>query len=106
MNRNKERLYMWELEKSFKELLEDNKKEILESKYIDDTLHDFADGHVPVYNYDLLRLACDDLWLGYKTEEQEEMKAESSYDIIKWNIYEKLSEIAYKWLIDQNKKVA
>ena len=29
MNRNKERLYMWELEKSFKELLEDNKKEIL-----------------------------------------------------------------------------
>ena len=97
MNRNKERLYMYELEDSFKKLLEDNKKEILESKYIDDTLHEYTDGHVPIYNYDLLRLACDDLYLGYKTEDNEQENFESAYDIIKWNIYEKLNSIAYEW---------
>ena len=94
---------MYELKKDLIEELNDNKQEILEN---DELIYEFVDSNVPIMNYDLLKLACDDLWLGYKTEEQEEMKAENSYDIIKWNIYEKLSEIAYKWLIDQNKKVA
>ena len=98
MNRNKERLYMYELEDSFKKLLEDNK--------IDDILHEYTDGHVPIYNYDLLRLACDDLYLGYKTEDNEQENFESAYDIIKWNIYEKLNSIAYEWIKKNVKKVA
>ena len=95
---------MHQLEIDLIDELNNNKKEILERKYPSDVIHEYVDGWIPVYNYDLLRLACDDLWLGYKTEEQEEMKAENSYDIIKWNIYEKLSEIAYKWLSDNEKK--
>jgi len=46
------------------------------------------------------------LYLGYKTEDNEQENFESAYDIIKWNIYEKLNSIAYEWIKKAVKKVA
>ena len=56
---------MYQLEKNLIDELNDNKKEILENE---DLLHEYVDSHIPVYNYDRLLLACDDLWLGYPSE--------------------------------------
>ena len=56
------RINMYQLEKNLIDELNDNKEEILKNE---DLLHEYVDSHVPVYNYDRLLLACDDLWLGY-----------------------------------------
>ena len=59
---------------------------------------------VPVYNYDLLLLACDDLWLGYPNDYISEVEHKyDAYEIIKWNVYEKLFNFANEWL-EQNRK--
>ena len=92
------KLTMYQLEKDFLEELENNKNEILEAKYPEDLLGERADSWVPVYNYDRLQLACDDLWLGYPSEGYVTKDCENAYDIIAVNIYERLVIIGYDWL--------
>jgi hypothetical protein len=92
---------MHELEKNLIQELNDNKEEILENE---DLLYEYVDSHVPVYNYDRLQLACDDLWLGYPSESGISEGCDNAYDIIAHNIYEKLMEKAQSWLNDNEKK--
>ena len=92
------RLTMYQLEKDFLEELENCKSEILEGTYPEDSVHERADSWVPVYNFDRLQLACDDLWLGYPSEGGLTQDCENAYDIIATNIYERLVIIGYDWL--------
>ena len=92
------KLTMYQLEKDFLEELEDCKSEILEDKYPEDLLNERADSWVPVYNYERLQLACDDLWLGYPSEGYVTKDCDNAYDIIAINIYERLVIIGYDWL--------
>jgi hypothetical protein len=92
------RLTMYQLEKDFQEELEDNKSEILKDKYPEDIIHEMADSNIPVYNYDRLQLACEDLWLGYPSETGFTQDCDNAYDIIAMNIYERLLYIGHEWL--------
>lgn len=91
-------LTMYQLEKDFQKELEDNKSEILEVKYPEDIIHEMADSNVPVYNYNRLQLACDDLWLGYPSKNGWTKEFDNAYDIIGYNVYERLLDIGYEWL--------
>jgi len=91
------KISMYQLEKNLVDELNDNKKEILENENL---LHEYVDSHVPVYNYDRLLLACDDLWLGYPSESGASEGCDNAYDIIAHNIYEKLMEVAQEWFND------
>ncbi len=97
MNKEK-RLTMYQLKKDFLEGLEDCKNEILECTYPEDSIHERADSYVPVYNYELLQLASDDLWLGYPSESGLTSGCEDAYKIISMNIYEHLLCIGHEWL--------
>ena len=92
------RLTMHQLEKDFLEDLEECKTEILEATYPEDSVHERADSWVPVYNYNRLQLACDDLWLGYPSESGLTQDCDNAYDIIAMNIYEHLLNIGHEWL--------
>ncbi len=98
------RLTVYQLEKDFLADLEECKTEILEDKYPEDIIHERADSWVPVYNYDRLQLACDDLWLGYPSESGLTHGCEDAYDIIGINIYEHLNNIGHEWLAHARKK--
>ena len=91
------RISMYQLEKNLVDELNDNKEEILGNE---DLLHEYVDSHVPVYNYDRLLLACDDLWLGYPSESGVSGGCDNAYDIIAHNVYEKLMEVAQEWFND------
>ena len=95
------KINMYQLEKNLVDELNDNKQEILDNE---DLLYEYVDSHVPVYNYDRLLLACDDLWLGYPSESGISESCNNAYDIIAHNIYEKLMEKAQSWLNDNQKK--
>jgi hypothetical protein len=92
------RLTMHQLEKDFLEDLEECKTEILEATCPEDSVHERADSWVPVYNYNRLQLACDDLCLGYPSENGFTKEFDNAYDIIGYNIYEHLLNIGYEWL--------
>jgi len=92
---------MHQLEKNLIDELNDNKEEILENE---DLLYEYVDSHVPVYNYDRLQLACDDLWLGYPSDSGISEGCNNAYDIIAHNIYEKLMQKAQEWLNDNEEK--
>jgi hypothetical protein len=94
------RMTMYQLEKNLIDELNDNKQEILEN---DDLIHEYVNSNIPVYNFDRLQLACDDLWLGYPSESGLSEGCDNAYDIIATNIYEKLSQVANDWL-HENKK--
>ena len=97
----KNKITMHQLEKDLIDELNDNKKEILDNENL---LHEYVDSNVPVYNYNRLQLACDDLWLGYPSESGISEGCNNAYDIIAHNIYEKLMEKAQSWLNDNEKK--
>ena len=97
----KNKITMYQLEKDLIDELNDNKKEILDNE---DLLHEYVDSNVPVYNYNRLQLACDDLWLGYPSGSGISKGCNNAYDIIGNNIYEKLMEKAQSWLNDNEKK--
>tara|TARA_Y100001938_G_scaffold120059_1_gene166557 strand:- start:181 stop:495 length:315 start_codon:yes stop_codon:yes gene_type:complete len=104
MKANKEkRINMYQLEKNLIDELNDNKEEILKNE---DLLHEYVYSHIPVYNYDRLLLACDDLWLGYPSESGISEGCDNAYDIIAHNVYEKLMEVAHSWLNDNQREVA
>ena len=97
MNEEK-KLTMYQLEKDFLEGLEECKTEILE----DDNIPEIADSYVPIYNYELLQLASDDLWLGYHSESGLTSGCEyDAYKIISMNIYEHLLNVGHKWKEDK-----
>jgi len=101
------RLTMYQLKQDLLAELNDNKKEILKAQHPEDILHEYVDSNIPVYNYDRLQLACDDLWLGYPSENGLSEGFDNAYDIIASNIYEKLNETAHNWLrINQESEVA
>ena len=95
---------MYQLEQNLLRDLNDNKNQILENE---DLLSEYVESVVPVYNYDLLLLACDDLYLGYPNDYIGEAEYKyDAYEIIKWNVYEKLFNFANEWLSKQLKEVA
>jgi len=98
MDTNKQDIYT--LEQNLIEELNDNKEEILESIYPDDLIQSYADSWVPIYNYDLLKVAQSDLTLGY-THDSDFNEAESIYDILTWSIYERLIDVGHRWLDSQ-----
>ena len=91
------KISMYQLEKDLIDELNDNKEQILENE---DLLHEYVDSHVPVYNYDRLLLACDNLELGYPSESGISEGCDNAYDIIAHNVYEKLMEVAQEWFND------
>ena len=94
---------MYQLEQNLLHDLNDNKDQILNNE---DLLTEYVESAVPVYNYDLLLLACDDLYLGYPNDYIGEAEYKyDAYEIIKWNVYEKLFNFANDWL-NQNRKAA
>jgi len=94
---------IYQLEQNLIRDLNDNKDQILKNE---DLLSEYVESMVPVYNYDLLLLACDDLWLGYPNDYISEVEHKyDAYEIIKWNVYEKLFNFANDWL-NQNRKAA
>jgi hypothetical protein len=94
---------IYQLEQNLIRDLNDNKDHILKNE---DLLSEYVESMVPVYNYDLLLLACDDLWLGYPNDYISETGHKyDAYEIIKWNVYEKLFNFANEWL-NQNRKAA
>ena len=92
------KLTMYQLEKDFLEELEECKSEILEATYPEDLLSEMAESNIPVYNYELLQLVSDDLWLGYPSESGLTEGYEDAYQIIGMNIYERLLDISLQWL--------
>ena len=94
---------LYDLEKSLIEDLQGNIEDIRDNKYPDDVIREYVDSAVPVMNYDLLKMASDELWLG--VEEPEIMAFDgtnTAVNAIAGNIYAHLMEIATKWA-DDNK---
>ena len=97
------KINMYQLEQILLHDLNDNKDQILNNE---DLLTEYVESAVPVYNFDLLQLACDDLYLGYPNDYIGEAEYKyDAYEIIKWNVYEKLFNFANDWL-NQNRKAA
>tara|TARA_A100001391_G_C4854042_1_gene220558 strand:+ start:243 stop:551 length:309 start_codon:yes stop_codon:yes gene_type:complete len=78
--------------------LEDNKKEILESK--GDYLHEYVDGNISVYTYDQIMIYANNSELWSMTSGLDgETVQEQIVDVI----YEHLSGVAWEWYNKQQK---
>lgn len=96
---SKETYYYKDLVKSFEEALDEQKEDILKDKYPEDVILEIAYSFVPVYNYDLLQYASDELWLAVY---EPEIEAKNAIDCIKFNIYEDFLGKGNEWL-ERNK---
>lgn len=97
---------MYQLEKNLIDELNDNKKEILDSKYPEDLMMEYVDGWIPIYNSDLIEALSEDHTLAYVDDTGILGENPDVHQIIRCSIYEKLSSIAHKWLYDNQKEVA
>lgn len=97
MDNNKQDIYT--LEQNLIEELNDNKEEILESKYPEDLIYEYADSWVPIYNYDLLKVAQSDLTLGYVHDS--DFGEGDIYFLLSCSIRERLTNIGWNWLYQQ-----
>ncbi len=100
---DKEHTLSWLIE-DFKDTLEHDKKEILSSDYPDDTVHEYADGAVPVYNWDLAQLLANNPELS--SFDAPTLVADSGDDfnifkIIMISVFERLLEAGHEWLNEQ-----
>ena len=95
---NKQNIYT--LEQNLIEELNDNKEEILESTYPEDLVNEYAESWIPVYNYDLLKVAQSDLTLGY-IHDSDQGEADDIYQMLTWSIYERLISVGHRWLDNQ-----
>ena len=95
---------MHQLEIDLIDELNNNKKEILERKYPSDVIHEYVDGWIPVYNYDLIEALSSDHTLANVDDTGLLPKNPSVHDIIRTAIYERLINVAYTWLSDNEKK--
>lgn len=62
-----------------------------------DNVWEIADGLVPVYNFDLLQLAAQDLTLGYLPEDYSDLKTDNVYDIIRRSVHYELDHALYAY---------
>ena len=95
---------MHQLEKNLVDELNNNKKEILKHKYPSDLISEYADGYVPIYNYDLIEVLSMDHTLANVDDTGLLPQNPSVHDIIRMAIYERLINVAYTWLSDNEKK--
>ena len=95
---------MHQLEIDLIDELNDNKKEILEHEYPSDLITEHADGYVPIYNNDLIEALSSDHTLANVDDTGLLPQNPSVHDIIRMAIYERLSNVAYEWLNDNEKK--
>ena len=94
---NKQNIYT--LEQKLIEELNHNKEDILELKYPEDLVVEYADSWVPVYNYDLLEVAQSDLTLGYTHDS--DLGEGDVYQQLTWSICERLTNVGLRWLNNQ-----
>jgi len=94
---NKQDIYT--LEQNLIEELNDNKEEIFESTYPEDLINEYAYSWVPIYNYDLLKVAQSDLTLGYTHDS--DIGEGDVYQQLTWSIHERLMNVGYQWLNNQ-----
>lgn len=97
--------HIYTLEQNLIAELNDNKEEILNSSYPEDFIHDYADGWIPIYNYDVLETVQSDMYL---ISEAEELESDSGIiGKLQYAIYSRLLEAGCKWLQDnQDQEVA
>ena len=95
---------MHQLEIDLIDELNDNKKEILEHEYPSDLITEYADGYVPIYNYDLIEALSSDHTLANVDDTGILPQNPSVHDIIRTAIYERLIGVAYEWLNDNEEK--
>ena len=95
---------MHQLEIDLIDELNDNKKEILEHEYPSDLITEYADGYVPIYNYALIEALSMDHTLANVDDTGLLPENPSVHDIIRMAIYERLINVAYTWLSDNEKK--
>jgi DNA-binding PadR family transcriptional regulator len=96
---------IYTLEQNLIEELNDNKEEILNSSYPEDLINDYADGWIPIYNWDVLETAQSDLYLLNEADEDE--TGGSIIQKIQTAIYYRLTDAGNKWLQDnQDQEVA
>ena len=95
---------MHQLEIDLIDELNDNKKEILEHEYPSDLITEYADGYVPIYNYDLIEALSSDHTLANVDDTGLLPQNPSVHDIIRMAIYERLIGVAYEWLNDNEEK--
>lgn len=100
-----EKMTLRQLEKDLLDELDDCKDAILDNKYPEDMLHEMIDGWVPIYNSDIVDVGNSDIWLTTTEPEIYAFSGEkTAVNAIAGNIYQHLSEIAYKWLEDVKKE--
>ncbi len=97
-----ETLSMWQLEKDIRQEVRDEAQNLLDSRYPEDMIHEWADSHVPVYTTDLMELAASDIALA--TDEPEVGPgfdgSPTPVNIIVANVYERLWRAASNEWID------
>lgn len=101
-----------ELIKAMTEELEDNKREIMESQYPEDLIHEIADGWVPIYYGELAEMLYNDHTL---SDVDDKGLIDTSYGkidefnvwtLISLAIYERLSDSANEWLRNEQEAKA
>lgn len=78
---------------NLKEAIEDYTEKNGEAPTVDDIeLMEIADSVIPIYNFDLLQLAMDDLWLGYAEFADQ---YDSVYEMLMRNIFDHIYEFLH-----------
>jgi len=99
---NKQSIYT--LEQNLIEELNDNKQEILESKYPEDLINEYADSWVPIYYTDILAVAHSDFHIVHEADEDE--TGGNIFNKISLAIYYRLTDVGNQWLQDNQVEVA
>ena len=100
-----------ELTKAMTEELEDNKREIMESQYPEDLIHEIVDGWIPIYYGELAEMLYNDHTLSSVEDEgligqQRIGEGFNVWNIISVAIYERLSDSASEWLSNEQEAKA
>lgn len=89
---------MRELEQSLRDEMKERADEIRDETYPEDMVSEMADGWVPIYTYDIMQYAADDIDLAVVVPEiGPAFNGEpSAVNIIAANIYERLQRVAFE----------
>ena len=93
-----QKLTMYQLEKNLIDELNQDKKEILKDPQPKELMYGYINSHSPLLNIEKLQLACEDLELGYPSEDGLSAGSTNAYEIIDENIYQKLEKVFLDWL--------
>lgn len=83
---------LYEVENGFLDELEERLSDPWD-EYCSDIIHELADSWVPVYTFDSLKLAEDDLWLAVT---EPEIECKNPLEGLNWNIYQHLLDLGYE----------